>query len=164
MFYCLSDKCSPHSESVCNAFVSIQVDIQHITEKLSMIISKLDAEIIKLQAEGASIGSQEMKDANKDEKNHLNVSVPLEVDTGPEVNEEDGDDGDSTMPSSDAQQESDLRSCSSECDGLRGKEEELVSRRQESSTESCFSKDSVEEGGEKVEGKTETNSKWITVG
>lgn len=164
MFYCLSVKCSPHADSVSDAFISIQVDVQHITEKLSTIISKLDAEIIKLHAEGTSIGSQEMKDANKDEKNHLNVGVPLEVDSGPKVDDEVGDDGNGTMPSSDAQQESDLRSCSSDCDDLRGKEEELVSRRQESSTESCFSKDSVEEGGEKVEGKTETISKWITVG
>lgn len=162
--FSLSDKCSPHSDSVSNAFISIQADIQHITEKLSTIISKLDAEILKLHAEGTSIGPQEMKDANKDEKNHLNASVPLEVDSGLKVDDEDGYDGNSTMPSSDAQQESDLISCSSDCNALRGKEEELMSRCQESSIESCFSKDSMEEGGEKVKGKNETTSKWITVG
>lgn len=165
VFYCLSDlenKCFPCSDSVSNAFISIQVDIQHITEKLSTIISKLDAEILKLHAEGTTTKPQEIKDVNKDENKHQNISVPLEVDSGQKVDDE--DDGNSKMPSSDAQQESDLRSCSSDCNDLRGKEEELVSGSQESSSEGCFSQDSMEERGEKVEGKSETNSKWITVG
>lgn len=141
-----------------------------------MIITKLDREILKFRAEEASTVDAALRETRdpkaseqlEDENNHLNSHDPLEFDSRPKQDVEDGDDGSHTVPSPDTQPASDSRSCSSDCNEAEEKGEELVVKRQVSEDEDCVSQDSqtdfVEEISEKVKGKEETNKEWITVG
>lgn len=145
-------------------------------DKLNTIITKLDREILKFRPEEASTldaALQETRDPKaseqlEDENNHLNSHDPLEFDSRPKQDAEDGDDGSHTAPSPDTRQASDSRFCSPVCNEVEEKGEELVVKSQGSEDESCVSEDSrtdfVEEISEKVKGKEETNKEWITVG
>lgn len=93
------------------------------------------------------------------EDSHQDAAVALTDDSGQKMDVEDGDDGHSAKPFPDAPKESDLTSCSSDCNDL-----ELAQSREEINNQSGFSPHSVEEGAEKVEGKQEKNRKLVIVG
>lgn len=147
----------------------MHTDIQHIADKLGAIKSKLDAEFLKLQSEGAATEPEEQKEVKASEEltnedSHQNTTVALIDDSGQNMDVEDGDEGHSARPFSDAHKESDLTSCSSDCYDLKRNEEDLAPSREEIHNQGCFSPHSEEEAAGKVEGKREKNAKWVIVG
>lgn len=138
--------------------------MQHITDKLDVIIGKLDAELLKLQVEGAATQPEEEKEVKTSEEltnedSHRNTTVALKDNSGHKMDVQDGDDRHKAKPCPDAQNESDLSSRSSDCNDL-----ELAQSTEEINNQSSFSPHSVEEGAEKDKDKQEKNSKWVIVG
>lgn len=168
LYFCSVPGIEISSDLFNNAFLSIYTDIQHITDKLCMIISKLDAEYLKLHADGAATEAKKVKEVNtreglSTEDSDQNTTVVLKDDSGQKMDVADQGDGHSTKLFPDVQNESHLISCSSDCNDLKGNEEEIVQSIEEMSSQS-FSPHSVEEGAERVEGKEEKCSKWVIVG
>lgn len=151
-----------------NAFVSIHTDIQHIADKLGVIINKLDAEFLKLQADIAGTQSEKVEEANTSEGSttedqNQNTTVSLKDYSGQEMDVADGGDGHSTKLFPDVRNESNFAFRSSDCNHLKGNEEELVQSREETNSQS-LSPHSVEGGAARVEGEEEKNCKWVIVG
>lgn len=156
------------SDLFSNSFVSIHADIQHIADKLGMIINKLDAEFLKLQADGAATEPETLKEVNTSEDlttedSYQNTTAALKDDSGQRMDVADGGDGHSAKLFPDLQNESHPTSRSSDCNDLKGNEEELVQSSEEINSQS-FSPHSVEEGAERVKGNKEKNSRWVIVG
>lgn len=140
--------------------MSIHADILHITNTMDTIISKLDAELLKLQAVGAAKEVNTSEELTTEDR-YQSTTVALQDDSGQKMDAEDGRDGHSAKPFPDVQNESHLTPSSSDCNGLKENAEGLVQSGEEMNS---FSPHSVNEGAEGVEGKKEKNSKWLIVG
>lgn len=129
-----------------------------------MIISTLDAEFLKLQADGAATEPEKVKEEELSTKDsYQNTEVTVQEYPGQKMDVEDGGDGHSAKPFPGVHDELHLTTHSSDCNDLKGKEEELVQSREEMNCHH-FSPCSGEEGGDRVKGKKDKNSKWVVVG
>lgn len=129
----------------------------------------MDAELVKLQADGAAAEPEKVKEVKTLEElstagdSDQNTTVVLKDASGQKMNVEDGGDGHGAKPLPDVPNQSHLPSCSSDRSDLKGNGEELAQTREETDSPS-FSPPSVEEGAEGVEDKKEKSSKWVIVG
>ncbi|XP_071316042.1 death domain-containing protein 1 [Trachinotus anak] len=163
----------PCSDSFSDTFQSVVEDTEKILQKLSTIITKLDAEILQLSAEETSVDSALQETSNpetpvqpEDGNNHLSSHDPCESD--PEHKQEGEDEGDQshTRLSTDTKQTSD-------CNDVEDTWKELEVKGQVCGNEDCVFPVSqtdllkeTEKNAEKinVRSKEETKNEWITVG
>lgn len=167
--HCVSDAgCDvlPCSDSLSDAFISVGVDVENIMDKLSSITTKLDKEILQLRTEAAPEARHpETPEQHKHETNHLISHEPLETDSRPKQDAEDGDHGGQTMPPPGPQQAPDPGS--SDCNAGE-KEEALPLQSEAGKAQDCVPGDGrtdlVERTRHKVKDEEGTSPDWITVG
>ncbi|XP_039997492.1 death domain-containing protein 1 [Xiphias gladius] len=174
-------KVMPRSDSFSDTFQSVGEDIDNIMQKLSTIVTKLDAEILQLAAEKASsvdAALQETIDPEtsvqpEDGNNHLSSHDPHESDSGRTQEFEVEGDQSHTRPSPDTEQTSDFRFSSSDCNDVKEAGRELEVKGLVSDNEDCISPvgqtdllKETEKDAQRIDvkGKEETKSEWITVG
>ncbi|XP_056225254.1 death domain-containing protein 1 isoform X2 [Seriola aureovittata] len=162
------------SDSLSDTFQSIVEDTEKIMQKLSTIITKLDAEIVQLSAKEAPSVDAALQDTRDSEtsaepedcNNHLSSGDPCESDSGRKQKDEDEGDQSYTRPSTDTEQTSD-------CNDVKDTGKELEVKGQVSDNEVCVYPVSqtellkeTEKNAEKinVKGKEQTKSEWITLG
>lgn len=135
-------------------------------DKLSSITSKLDKEILQLRTEAAQEARHpETPEQHKPETNHLVSHDPLQTDSRPKQDTEDGDDGGQTLPPPGPQQASDPGS--SDCSaGEKG--EELLLQSEASQAQERVPGDGrtdlVERTRPKVRDNEGTGPDWVIVG
>nr|XP_020467022.1 death domain-containing protein 1 [Monopterus albus] len=151
---------TPWSDSFSRTFQGVAEDIENIVDKLNTIITKLDAEILHVSVEEASLQETrdpEMPEQPEDGNNHLESKV------------EDGGALSYTRPSPD--QLSDSIFGNSDCNSVEETGKALEVKGQVSGNEGCVSLESqidsleeTEKDTEMVNSKEETKREWIAIG
>lgn len=160
------------TDSFSDTFLSVGEDIKNIMDTLNAIITKLDAEILKLRAEEASTVDAQLQETQATEKpdDDNDHQDPIESDSGYKLEVEDQS---HTMPSPDTENTPESRFSSSDRNNVEETGKELVVKGQGSDNEDCVSPESQTDFLEETEKdrnrvnvkeKEETNNKWITVG
>lgn len=162
----------PSSDPFSYTFMSVWEEIKDIMDKMNAVITKLDAEIIKLCKEEAPNADedtapctkQQVKEADEepgdspgDTDYHSSPHDPPESDSGLKQEVDNG--GDQRLPHSQTRVDSEAMSASG--DGVEIEQGEEVEG-QVTNDQTDF----LEEAREDVEDKEDkgTNTKWVTVG
>ncbi|XP_035805666.2 death domain-containing protein 1 [Amphiprion ocellaris] len=159
-------KVRPCSDSFSDTVLSVGEDVEDILDKLSTIITKLDAAVLHLSVDETSstdgdAASQEPRETTlQPEDNHLNPYHRLESDSGHEQEVEDGADQNHTTPLSDTKHRPDS---TFNCNDVEKTGEELQKVKGQVSDFLDLLED-AEKDQERKNDKEETKSEWIPVG